>query len=209
MNAVSNKPVVKPKQGNESFVADGKQLDFSLNDFWRWNVSDLLNNLTRGHLAEFIVAKALHIKSDVRDEWAAFDLEKEGTKIEVKAAAYIQTWTQHNFSKIKFEVCKTKEWDWDKHGYRDPAKRHAHIYIFALFAYKDEEALKNKESVNPLDLDKWSFFLVPTTVLDDLDQNSISLEALQKMEDKKYKPVTFLGLEEAFEQLATNVRGLL
>jgi len=205
MKSQSNKPVIIPKQGNEPFVADGEKLDFSLNDFWRWNVSDLLNNLTRGHMAEFVVAKALHIKSDVRDEWAPYDLKKEEIKIEVKASAYIQTWPQDEFSKIKFDVRKTKELDWDRGGYRDPASRHADIYILALFAYKEMDALKNKDGVNPLDLDKWQFFLVPKKFLDDLDQDSISLGTL---EDNKFKPETFQSLETAFQQLANNVQRL-
>ena len=46
----------KPRSGDEPFHHSGRSLEFTLTDFWRWSVSDLLNNLSRGHLAEFIVA---------------------------------------------------------------------------------------------------------------------------------------------------------
>ena len=47
----------------------------------------------RGCLAEFIVASALRLGDGVRDEWGAFDLlTKSGAKIEVKSAAYLQSW---------------------------------------------------------------------------------------------------------------------
>jgi hypothetical protein len=51
-------------------------LETELIEFWQWSISDLVSNVSRGVLAEFIVAKALEINtvSNVRDEWAAYDL---------------------------------------------------------------------------------------------------------------------------------------
>ena len=37
-------------------------VNYKVIDFWKWSVSDLVSNATRGRLAEFIVAKALKIK---------------------------------------------------------------------------------------------------------------------------------------------------
>ena len=50
--------IVVLKTGDEKLTSGEKELDFSLLDFWRWSVSDILSNATRGILAEFIVAKA-------------------------------------------------------------------------------------------------------------------------------------------------------
>jgi hypothetical protein len=50
---------VVPKHGNEPFHAGNDNLGFTLKDFWTWGVSDLVVNLMRGHLAEFIVADLL------------------------------------------------------------------------------------------------------------------------------------------------------
>lgn len=64
--------VAEPKTGHETFRANGRDLGPTLFDFWRWSLSDLVSNATRGLLAEFIVAKALGISTpSVRDEWSA------------------------------------------------------------------------------------------------------------------------------------------
>jgi hypothetical protein len=68
--------VIEPKTGHETFRSNGQDLGITLLDFWRWSVSDLVSNATRGVLAEFIVASALAIPiHSVRDEWIGFDLQ--------------------------------------------------------------------------------------------------------------------------------------
>ena len=63
------------KTGDEHFSFEGMPTGFLLNDFWRWQSSDLLNNALRGVLAEYIVAKALGIETNgPRVEWEPFDL---------------------------------------------------------------------------------------------------------------------------------------
>ena len=84
------------KTGKELFYSEGEEVGVQLIDFWRWAYSDLLNNVARGVLAEFLVANALDItKPKLRTEWDPYDLKsKQGTKIEVKSSAYIQSWNQ-------------------------------------------------------------------------------------------------------------------
>ncbi len=43
---------VKSKTGEESFTENGQKLNFDLKSFWRWSMSDLVSNTTRGVLAE-------------------------------------------------------------------------------------------------------------------------------------------------------------
>jgi hypothetical protein len=91
MNMKTNREqlVVLPKHGDEQFHASNDELGFSIKDFWIWSSSDLMNNVTRGHLAEFIVAKAIGTAEGVRNEWATYDLTTPtGIKVEVKSAAY-------------------------------------------------------------------------------------------------------------------------
>ena len=78
--------IAKRKTGAESFRNGKQTLPFDLLSFWQWSNSDLLSNVTRGVLAEYIVARALGIgESDIRDEWAAYDLcTSDCIKIEVK-----------------------------------------------------------------------------------------------------------------------------
>lgn len=58
--------------GNEQFIFGNMPIGKILTDFWAWNSSDLLNNTLRGALAEFIVASALELDTDVcRKDWSA------------------------------------------------------------------------------------------------------------------------------------------
>jgi hypothetical protein len=101
------------RNGAERFRNGSVELPLTLHDFWCWSTSDLLNNTTRGVLAEFLVATALQIPtSGVRDPWAAYDLcTADGMKIEVKSAAYLQSWAQQRPSSIVFNVPRTRAWD--------------------------------------------------------------------------------------------------
>ena len=73
------------KTGKENFISGSKSLNFSLTDFWSWNQSNLIENRTRGVLAEFIVKQALEIDMEKRIEWDNFDLiSQSGKKIEIK-----------------------------------------------------------------------------------------------------------------------------
>jgi hypothetical protein len=168
-----------PRQGTSSFQLAGKPLAKKLADFWQWSTSDLVSNATRGVLAEYIVAMALDCDlKGVRNEWQAWDLTmKDGTKIEVKSAAYIQSWAQREFSEISFSVKKSLAWDRDSNLPAKEATRKADFYVFALLAHQD------KETIDPLNLDQWRFYVVPTQKLDERkrSQHSIMLKALEEL----------------------------
>lgn len=50
---------MKQLDGTEEFTVDGEGAGFTVNDFWSWAYSDLLNNTLRGVLAEFLVEKSM------------------------------------------------------------------------------------------------------------------------------------------------------
>ncbi|MCH9834004.1 MAG: hypothetical protein K0U49_11650 [Alphaproteobacteria bacterium] len=159
------------KTGQELFISNNKGLQFNVLKFWQWSSSDLLGNTLRGQLAEFIVASALNLLDKPRMEWDAYDLETDkGLKIEVKSSAYLQSWHQNELSKIQFRINPTIDW-YDNNA---EAKRHADIYIFCLLAHKD------KETVNPIDLNQWIFYIVPTKILNEKmpQQKTIMLSSL-------------------------------
>ena len=139
----------------------------------------MVSNATRGIIAEFLVAEALGIASSkVREEWAAYDLEaSNGTTIEVKSAAYIQSWHQRELSRISFGVSKTRAWDKDTNRLSEEARRQADVYVFALLAHTD------KQTIDPLDVSQWEFFVLPTETLDrrERSQHSITLPSLKKL----------------------------
>jgi len=80
------------KTGKEQFTINDEALSFSLLDFWKWNLSEIMGNAARGKLAEFIVGTAIGIgHENVREEWDAFDLQtKEGIKIVIKTIIGMQ-----------------------------------------------------------------------------------------------------------------------
>jgi len=96
MSETLGRLTIMRKTGQEPFHSNGQALGFDLLSFWQWTTSDLVSNATRGILGEYIVAHALALAAaDVREEWAAFDLQTpSGIKIEVKSAAYVQSWHQ-------------------------------------------------------------------------------------------------------------------
>jgi hypothetical protein len=167
------------KTGNEQLFHNSKQLGFSLFDFWRWSVSDILSNATRGRFAEFIVATATGIDmKTVRDEWGAFDLETpDGIKLEIKSSAYAQSWHQRAHSKITFSIKPTAAWDKETNTYSTEKKRHADVYVFCLLHHKD------KATIDPLNMNQWEFYVLPTQALNDYtrSQHSITLASLQRL----------------------------
>ncbi len=188
---------VKRKTGDEPFHLSGKSLNISMLDFWRWRASDLVSNMARGVLAEFIVANALDISLEgVRDGWAPYDLEtSDGIRIEVKSAAYIQGWEQKKLSAISFGISKTRRWTSETNKSEKETRRQSDVYVFALLSHRD------KSTVDPLNLHQWHFYIVSTFVLDSSkgNQSSISLSALEKLSGK---PVNY-------DELAQKVRAAI
>ena len=182
---------VSRKSGDEKFMENGTALDFSLLEFWQWSGSDLANNALRGKLAEFIVAQALGKADGVRIEWDAYDLLYKGRSIEVKSAAYVQSWAKKKHSSISFSIRPTREWI-DNATLADEASRQSDVYVFCLLKNKDRKTL------DPLCLDQWEFYVLRTADLDrELgEQKTLSLNRLQELQ-----PVSrsFIQLKEAIE----------
>jgi len=174
-----NRLIAKRLTGAELFHASGHSAGFDVLDFWRWSTSDLVLNITRGVLAEYIVARTLGVPTDsVRDPWRAFDLRTgDGIRVEVKSAAYIQSWAQERFSDIQFTVAKRRGWDADTNVTDAEPRRHADVYVFALLAHRE------KATIESLDLSQWRFWAVPTKALDDRtrSQDSITLNSLKSL----------------------------
>lgn len=175
---------ISRKTGNESFIFNSQTLHFDLLQFWQWSSSDLSNNAFRGMLAEYIVACDLGLENGIRTEWDNYDLiTEDGIKIEVKSSAYLQSWHQDKFSKIEFNICPTKGWNNKTNKRSSERKRQADIYVFALLKHLD------KSTLNPLDLDQWEFYLLPTSILNKKvpDQQMISLNSLLKLNPLKLR----------------------
>ena len=165
--------------GQEPFCGPGVK-ELLLVDYWRWSGSVLLDNTTRGILAEFLIAATLGLHKKPRREWDEFDLRMaSGTTIEVKSSAYVQSWEQSKPSVIEFGIAPHRSWNAETGEYREGVKRWANIYVFCVFT--------GKEPLHPLDTSKWDFYVMPTETLDQKcpDQKTIRLSSLKKLSPRK------------------------
>lgn len=153
---------VTTKTGDEPLHDNGRPLEPRLLNFWKWAVSDLVSNATRGLFAEFLVATALDIPIDIRDEWAAYDLDTpEGIRVEVKSSAYIQTWAQKELSTISYSIKPSIAWSADTGSFEGQKARQSDVYVFALLHERDQKR------IDPLDISQWTFFVLSTRVLNE------------------------------------------
>lgn len=165
-------------EGTETFHFDGSPTNSSANSFWRWAYSNLVANNLRGHLAEYLVACDLGLNQGTRVEWDECDLRlPTGVRIEIKSAAYLQSWGQKDFSKITFKIAPSCAWDRKTQTRSKTPARHSDIYVFCLLNHKD------KESLDPKNLNQWDFFVLPTSKINEKlgNQENISLSALKRL----------------------------
>jgi hypothetical protein len=147
--------------GAEPFRAGGDPLPFVVADFWRWAFSDLVGNNLRGLVAEFLVARALGVADGGRVEWDAVDLRTpDGLSIEVKCSGYLQSWAQAKPSRISFDVGPKRSWDAATNTMATDVARRANVYVFCLHAHRARETL------DPLDVAQWEFFVLSRDALD-------------------------------------------
>ena len=169
------------KTGSECFRVQGEPAGFSLFDYWQWSGSDLLSNTQRGVIAEFLVAKALGVANSPRLEWGWYDLATStGRKIEVKSAAYRQSWPQEGPSSIRFNIAPAKQlWDPNTNTTKHHEKpvRASDAYVFCLLG-----SLERTEP-NPLDIDQWTFYVIRTKDLNSkvVTQKTIGLNPLKSL----------------------------
>jgi hypothetical protein len=186
------------KTGEEPFLNATHLQEFTLLQFWQWSASDVVSNATRGRLAEFIVAQALGVASGIRNEWDAFDLETmSGLPIEIKSCAYLQSWKQNRLSTMVFGVPKTRKWESSTNVRSQDCVRQAKLYIFAVLYHLD------KATLNPLDLDQWHFYLLPTKILNERtrSQHSITLKSLEALSN----PTRYQNLRSAVEAMELSI----
>lgn len=167
------------RSGQETFLSAGQELVPSqrLLDFWRWSGSDLLVNTMRGLVAEYLVALALGVADNPRVEWEPYDLlSPTGVKVEVKSTARFQSWVQAYPSPLEFGIAKTQPRDSTNKPVGE-RRRHADIYVFCVLDHIDE-------ALDPLNLDHWKFYVLPTSTLNArlCDQKQMRLSTLRTLE---------------------------
>ena len=167
--------------------------DCTVEDFWAWAYSDILSNRNRAIFAEFLVAWALEETTAPRIEWDAVDIHHRGKFIEVKSAAYLQSWKQEKLSAIRFDIAPKRGWDEKSNTSTDVPVRSADCYVFCLYSET------NPKTATVLNIADWEFYVIKTATLNKLfpNQKSISLNRLKKLCD----PVKYENLKQTIETI--------
>lgn len=186
--------------GSEKFKNTGGKT-FSVLEFWQYGFSSLNSNVLRGALAEFIVENALKENKDIeiRSPWGDYDVLYKGKKIEVKCCSYIQDWDQSKLSTILWSGLKAKELYYSeaviKLSELSKTKDYkADVYVLSFVHHTDPETL------NILDLNQWSFFVLSREEIKEIsnDKSSMSLARLVK---NNIQPVSFQELSDHLSHL--------
>lgn len=188
-------------KGNEPFTVAGGPTGFDLLSFWQWSSSDLVVNVVRGLLAEYLVAQALGLAEEVRDPWQPYDLKTlRGLTLEVKSCSYLQSWWQKKPSDIGFSIAETTAWSADTNTFVGGRQRQAYAYVFALLKHRD------KATLNPRELDQWEFYLVPTKAVADRcgSRKYLSMKGLLELNPFR---TMYAGLAESVSRLEDEILG--
>lgn len=155
-------------------------------DFVNWAYGNLLDNTTRGVVAEYLVHKALNSSTTNRINWDGYDILYKNIKIEVKASGYIQHWNKKGqYSKIRFDISKKNPWLAEHNKWLGRVCRYSDIWIFCVHKEKDFD------QANALDESQWIFYCTTSKWLDKnfADQKNVSLKVIIKigLESVNYK----------------------
>jgi hypothetical protein len=177
---MTDEPLIRPAplpplDGTEA-LGEGTVLDF-----WRWALGDLRMNNARGHLAEFLVSRAVGDPRPLRIEWGAHDVEAhDGTRIEVKATGLLQSWTTRRIPKPRWSLGSIQAavgWDEETATTKvpiDPWHR-VDVWVFALHTATDPALY------DPLDLAQWEFRVLPHRALLLAGGKSVGLAGIERL----------------------------
>ena len=163
--------------GEEKFYQNGHELDISILDFWRFMYSNIYN--LQEYIAEFLVAKALGKENPDNDKyWTLWDITYREKRIEVKESSYYHSFNEEGkVSKQRtFSISKANS-RYEDDAIENTYERQNDIYVFCL------NIGENRKEANPLNLDNWEFYIVPTSFINKEcgDNKTISIGRIRNM----------------------------
>lgn len=172
--------------GTEQFLLNGKDSGFNVLDFWRFQFSNIAD--MQGRVGEFLVAMALRKEEpDNNNGWTLWDINYNWKRVEVKTTSYYQPWRKDGeYSEVRtFGIQQTyPNEDGNPNTYSENKDksikvRNNDLYVFVL------NIGKNKEEADPLKLEHWRFFVIPTSVIDNEcgSNKTISLNKVKTLSD--------------------------
>ena len=184
--------------GDEQFTIGGYPLGLTILDFWKFQFASLHN--LKEYLAEFLIAKALGMEKPYNtDQWTLFDILYRNTRIEVKQTSYFHTWNSDGkvSSQRTFGISKAYS-NRESNNLEKTFERQNDIYIFCL------NIGETAEKSNPLVLENWEFYIVPTSVINDncADNKTISLGRVKKLAKQK---TDYLSIKSVVDKYIDNI----
>ena len=168
----------------------------TISDFWQWAYSDLMQNIERAVLAEYIVAVLLSVDKKLRVPWLAYDLQlPNGKLVEVKTMSRLQAWRQKRLSNPRVVIKPTRKWDPKTNAIEDTPKFHSDIYVICFFT------ADSHDTADPLNLAQWEFYAFNQKQVEKLlkGRKTISLKILR---DSGIRPVTAHELKGKVTELS-------
>jgi hypothetical protein len=150
----------------------------TIGDFWSWAYSIVLTNTIRAVYAEFLVASALGLTAEPRQDWTSVDFLYREKRIEVKAAGYLQAWSPvEKPSRITFSIAKRIPWDPDTNINGPKPIFSADCFVFCLYTETD----RSRADFSVLDTASWRFYVLSTADIEQRfpSQKSLRLATLQ------------------------------
>lgn len=205
-----NAVYLQRKQGNEQFIMNNKDMGFNLMSFWSYQYSNIWSQT--GEMAEFLVAKALEGKDTYtrnHEYWAVWDLNYRKLRIEIKASADFHSWNINEKKKTirVFDIHKVYDWGYitEEPETKGTMRRMSQIYVFCH--NKCPMDSYEPETCDPLNLDNWDFYILPTSTLDKCcgNQKTISLGRLKRIHGRI--PYRFDEIKDAVDAIYNEIDG--
>ncbi|GAA1465137.1 hypothetical protein [Microbacterium thalassium] len=159
-----------PLQGDETFTG----VDATVNDFWRFAMSDLRVNTVRGYVAEFLISRALGL-TGVADSMTECDLRWNGISINVKSSGYLQAWSQRSLSRIQFSGLYRRAWSVEDGSLGEVPDFHTDVYVFAV------QTATEPDKYDQLDANQWDFYVLSQAAVRAHGWGSLSLRKLESL----------------------------
>lgn len=167
-------------EGNEKFTYNNKELEFGIIDFWKYKYSNIWN--MKEYIAEFLIEKALGLeKSQNTDSWTLYDIYYRNKRIEVKETSYYHPWNENGkISNQRIFGISMANSNYENAKEENRFERQNDLYVFCL------NIGETKKESNPMDIDNWEFYIVPTNTINKLcgKNKTISLNKVKAISKK-------------------------
>jgi hypothetical protein len=131
---------------------------------------------------------------ELRSGWDDFDVRaRDGTTIEVKCSAFLQSWPQRMLSKLTFARLRARSWDPITNERSVDAQVRAEVFVFAV------QCQREPDQYDMLDLAHWEFWVIAGSTIRAHPAKSVGIEWVRR---HATGPVSHQHLASAIREVA-------